>query len=345
MSRAALRPQLKVIQMVEYVKNRSEIIFLYDVKDANPNGDPLDENRPRIDEETGINLVTDVRLKRTIRDYLHNFKDEEIFVREIEYGDGYIQDAKLRAEDFLPPDTRIPAGLNEKKKAIDEGVLNACIDVRLFGATIPISAAKSAKGADEAKKGSITHTGPVQFKIGRSMHKVHVKHFRGTGAFASGKGATQKTFREEDFLPYSLINFYGIINENVAPETQLTERDVDALMDAVWNGTKNLISRSKAGQVPRLLVKVNYGARNYHIGDLNSGIKLVSELEDEVIRDISEVQLDVDEFIAALRQHKETIESVQYEVDPKVRLRFKGAEMTFEECLEKAGVTYSAFSF
>ena len=116
-------------------------------------------------------------------------------------------------------------------------------------------------------------------------------------------------------------------------------------MDAVWNGTKNLISRSKAGQVPRLLVKVNYGARNYHIGDLNSGIKLVSELEDEVIRDISEVQLDVDEFIAALRQHKETIESVQYEVDPKVRLRFKGAEMTFEECLEKAGVTYSAFSF
>lgn len=329
--------------MSDYVKNRSEIVFLYDVKDANPNGDPLDENRPRIDEETGINLVTDVRLKRTIRDYLHNFKDEEIFVREIEYGDGYIQDAKLRAEDFLPAGSKTPKNLNEKKKVIDEGVLKACIDVRLFGATIPISSTKS--GADDEKKGSITHTGPVQFKIGRSMHKVYIKHFRGTGAFASGKLATQKTFREEDFLLYSLINFYGIINENVAPETRLTEHDVSSLMDAMWNGTKNLISRSKAGQVPRLLVKVNYGVRNYHIGDLNSGIKLVSELEDEVIRDISELQLDVDEFIAALLQHKETIEGVQYKVDPKVRLLYKGAEMTFDECLDKAGVAHSALSF
>jgi len=83
------------------VKNRSEIVFLYDIKDANPNGDPMDENKPRIDEETGINIVTDVRLKRTIRDYLHNFKGKEIFVREIEYEPGKIQDAKLRIEDFL----------------------------------------------------------------------------------------------------------------------------------------------------------------------------------------------------------------------------------------------------
>jgi hypothetical protein len=46
-----------------------------------------------------------------------------------------------------------------------------------------------------------------------------------------------------------------------------------------------------------------------------------------------------------LLQHKETIESIQYKVDPKVRLRYKGAEMTFEECLDKAGVTHAAFSF
>ncbi|MHC1574778.1 MAG: type I CRISPR-associated protein Cas7, partial [Candidatus Methanogasteraceae archaeon] len=83
------------------IANRSELVFLYDLKDANPNGDPLDENKPRIDEETGINLVTDVRLKRTIRDYLYKFKKQEIFVREIETGEGHIQDAKLRAEDFL----------------------------------------------------------------------------------------------------------------------------------------------------------------------------------------------------------------------------------------------------
>lgn len=62
--------------------NRSEILFLYDVTDANPNGDPVDENKPRIDEETGINIVTDVRLKRTIRDYLHTYKNQEIFILE-----------------------------------------------------------------------------------------------------------------------------------------------------------------------------------------------------------------------------------------------------------------------
>ena len=64
------------------IKNRSELVFLYDIVDNNPNGDPLDSNKPRIDEETGINLVTDVRLKRTIRDYLKDYKDKEIFVRD-----------------------------------------------------------------------------------------------------------------------------------------------------------------------------------------------------------------------------------------------------------------------
>ena len=58
------------------MKSRSEILFLYDIVDNNPNGDPLDSNKPRIDEETSINLVTDVRLKRTIRDYLYDYKDE-----------------------------------------------------------------------------------------------------------------------------------------------------------------------------------------------------------------------------------------------------------------------------
>ena len=54
--------------MSELISKRSELLFLYDVKDINPNGDPLDENKPRIDEETMENLVSDVRLKRTVRE-------------------------------------------------------------------------------------------------------------------------------------------------------------------------------------------------------------------------------------------------------------------------------------
>ena len=157
------------------VKNRSEIIFLYDVKDANPNGDPLDENKPRIDEDTGINLVTDVRLKRTIRDYLYNFKSREqipdIFVREIEYKEGKIQDAKLRAEDFLVKDDKklnnATVSLAEMKEIINYNILQKCIDVRLFGVTLPIekekkekTSEKKSEGKTKIEKSSITHTGP-----------------------------------------------------------------------------------------------------------------------------------------------------------------------------------------
>ena len=96
--------------MNDIIDKRSELLFCYDITDANPNGDPLDANKPRIDEETGTNIVTDVRLKRTIRDYLYDYKGyngengKDIFVREIVYdNEGHIQDAKLRAKDFIKP--------------------------------------------------------------------------------------------------------------------------------------------------------------------------------------------------------------------------------------------------
>ena len=309
------------------VKNRSEIVFLYDVKDANPNGDPLDENKPRIDEETGINIVTDVRLKRTIRDYLMDFKDQEIFVREITDEKGKIQDAKLRAKDFLNDVKDIESkGFNEEKNIIKDKIVESCIDVRLFGATIPLDLSIKEGSKTKSVTGSITLTGPVQFRMGRSLHKVEMKHIKGTGAFASKAGATQKTFREEDILPYSLICFYGIINENAAKHTKLTEEDVELLLDGLWNGTKNLISRSKAGQMPRLLLKVNYKESNYHIGDLDKRIKLRSEKNDVEIRDISDVVLDASELIETLNRNKDKIESIDIKVDARVEIDFSSFE-------------------
>lgn len=307
--------------MSNIIKNRSEIVFLYDIKDANPNGDPLDENKPRIDEETGINIVTDVRLKRTIRDYLMNFKKQDIFVKEITDDEGKIQDAKLRAKDFLEdvPDLA-RKGFNEQKEIIKDKIVSACIDVRLFGATIPLELL--VKGKDET--GSITLTGPVQFRMGRSLHQVELKHIKGTGAFASKPGATQKTFREEDILPYSLICFYGVINENAAQHTKLTENDIDLLLDGMWNGTKNLISRSKAGQMSRLLLKVNYKEKNYHIGDLDKLVKIkdIDKIEQEKIRDISDLELDTTELVETLNKNKDKIESIDMKIDDRVKIDF-----------------------
>ncbi len=315
--------------MSEVIKNRSEIVFLYDIKDANPNGDPLDENKPRIDEETGINIVTDVRLKRTIRDYLMNFKNEEIFVREITDEAGKIQDAKLRAKDFLKEVVDLgQRGFNEQKNIIKDKIVNDCIDVRLFGATIPLDLAIKEGSKSKNVTGSITLTGPVQFRMGRSLHKVEMKHIKGTGAFASKAGSTQKTFREEDILPYSLIGFYGIINENAAKHTQLTEDDAPLLLDGMWNGTKNLISRSKAGQMSRLLLKVNYKEKNYHIGDLDKLIKIkdIEKLNQEKIRDISEIALDTTELIQTLNENKDKIESIDIKIGDRVNIDFSGLD-------------------
>ncbi len=272
------------------IKNRSELLFLYDISDANPNGDPADENRPRVDEETGYNIVTDVRLKRTIRDYLFENKgyngsdDKDIFVREIIYDqkNQHIQDGKSRTKNFD----------NDKEK-----IINSCIDIRMFGGVLPI------------EKDSITFTGPVQFQMGRSLHRVSINHIKGTGAFASKMGAKQKTFREEYILPYSLIAFHGIINENAAKHTNLTTEDVKLLLEGMWEGTKNLITRSKFGQMPRLLLKVDY-KDNFYIGELHKLVSLDSEKEDEHIRSTDDFILDVSKLNIALEKYKDKIVKV-----------------------------------
>jgi len=301
---------------------RSELVFLYDISYANPNGDPLDENKPRIDEETEINIVTDVRLKRTIRDYLHDSKNKDIFVREIEYEPGKIQDAKLRAEDYLLDENGNKANtkdfsLEEMKENMYNNILNSCIDVRLFGGTIPIEK-KGKKGG----KSSITLTGPVQFRIGRSLHKVEMKHIKGTGAFASGEGKQQKTFREEYILPYSLISFYGVINENAAKKTLMTDDDESLLIDGIWNGTKNLITRSKFGQMPRLLLKVTYSDKNYFIGDLDKKIKIEHDFDDDKkLRNIEELRVDITELVTALKSDVDQIDSVSVKQDLSVKFK------------------------
>lgn len=304
--------------MTNIIANRSELVFIYDVKDANPNGDPLDENKPRIDEETGINLVTDVRLKRTIRDYLHDFKKEEIFVREVRKEDGNLKTKEDRLTDL--------------KLTSADDLIQKCVDIRLFGATAAI------------KNKSIILTGPVQFKFGRSLHRVKLSFVKGTTVMPSAESKKQGTFTEEYRLPYSLICFYGIINENAAKETKLTEEDVKLLLDGMWNGTKNLLTRSKAGQVPRLLLKVNYSENNYHIGDLNNMLKLSLDVPEDEIRDISQVKLDVTELMNALDKNKGMIRDIGYRIDERVRILCDGKEKTFEECLTTAGIATNVIS-
>jgi CRISPR-associated protein Csh2 len=322
--------------MKEIIKKRSEILFIYDVTDANPNGD-VDENKPRIDEETGYNIVTDVRLKRTIRDYLHDFKGQEIFVREERDNEGALKTKEDIYETYGSPDE----------------VIKRCIDIRLFGGTFALKKRddkkKKTEEAEEEKptERAFALTGPVQFKFGRSLHRIGEPTFvRGTTVMPSQEKKGAGTFWETYILPYSLIAFYGIINENAAKDTGLTEKDVELLLDGIWNGTKNLITRSKVGQIPRLLLQVIYKEKNYHIGELDHRIKLVKNnpnQKDEEIRRIDEIKLDVTELADVLEKNKDKIEKVRYKKDKYLEIIKNGKTIEINEIVD--GIKFEEINF
>jgi len=329
------------------IANRSEIVFLYDIKDANPNGDPMDENKPRIDEETEINIVTDVRLKRTIRDYLSKYKEKDIFIIEEIKNDGTQKTREERIKEK-----------NIKTAEDSKRLLSEYIDLRLFGATLALSAEKKAKGKPEEttepvrEKGkSFTWIGPVQFRFGRSLHKVVPQTIKGTSVMPSKEGMTKGTFIETQILPYSLISFYGIINENAAKSTGLTEDDVKILFDGIWNGTKNLITRSKIGQAPRFLMNVVYKKENFHIGDLDKKIKLVPNggKKDKEYRSIADFSLNANDLIKTLENNKNSIERIELKIDDDARFFFaenkEGGKKEFIELLKGKGITIAEFTF
>ncbi len=287
--------------MAETIKNRSELLFLYEIENANPNGDPLNENRPRFDAENSTVIVSDVRLKRTIRDYWFEYKGfngsngKDIFVRETKYVDGdkeYVSDGKRRAVAF-----------SESR----DKVLESCIDIRVFGGVLPL------------KNDSITLTGPTQFQMGCSLHKTEVVTEQGTGAFASGDKKSQATFRTEYKVPYALIGFNGVINEKSAQYSQMSDEDKELLKEGIWEGTKNLISRSKFGQTPVLLLIINY-KDSFYIGNLRQRLKLISDKNDLAIRGLADFQLDLSEVFAELKANKEKIESVEIKIDSRLKL-------------------------
>lgn len=301
--------------MTETIKNRCEILFYYDIKDANPNGDPLDENKPRIDEESGKNMVSDVRIKRTIRDYFINFKgynkDDEktVLIQEIRDAKDNVKDMKTRAKDF-----------GKSKEEIKKNILKTCIDVRLFGGTVAL------------EKNSITLTGPVQFNmLNKSKHKVSITSLGHSFSMSSGKDKGQGSLATEYIVPYSFIEVNGIINENAAIETKLTEDDVTLLLEGLWNGTKNLITRSKFGQMPRLLLKVKYKEDNFHLGDLGKLVKLVSDKNGVELRGISDFKLDVTDLIKTFDQNKDKIEEVSFKLDSNLILIKDDKEFDFKE--------------
>lgn len=271
-------------------QKRREILFLYAVKDANPNGDPLNANHPRYDEETGQILVSDVRVKRTVRDqWLRD--GEEVLVN----GEAVTLPVRYKA-------------LKEKYKGnTAEANVAHCIDTRLFGVTFAV-------GSD-----SFAWTGPVQFKWGRSLHRAKVEFVQGTAAFATKETSEQRSFRNEYLVPFALIATSAICNQYASEKTGATDEDLSKLLEALWNGTKNLITRSKMEHTPVLILEIMY-REGYasHIGSLDERVVLCkhdstafSEEEEFKLRTLKNFVIDLSALQTKITAESEHIESIR----------------------------------
>ena len=276
----------------------SELLFIWDAKMCNPNGDMASDNAPRFDDVDEKAIVSDVRVKRTIRDDLQYRKQELIYINNDE-----IIAHGLNAEDRF----KQIKDKSDLKEPLD--VFLTCIDNRLFGGVAP--------------KSNIQLVGPVQFSWTKSLNKTEAILKSGTGAFATkgkdGEAKFTKTFRADNYIPYGLFAMYGTINRLQALKAGTTEEDIQKMLDSLWFGTKLLNTRSKVGQKSRLLIRITYKEDNsYFIGLLDELIGLDNE-DSDLIRQISEAEIDFSNFILAVNKAESYIEAVEIVCDDSLK--------------------------
>lgn len=300
------------------IDNRSELVFLYDAVDTNPNGNPLtEENRPRIDDYTGEALVTDVRLKRVVRDYLDR-KGETILIKAS--GDDGRDDKDDRYA-VLMEEMEPLMGERGPNLTEEEAFLAVATDVRMFGESMTF---------DSPISGS--YTGPVQFNFGRSMHPVNESSHGKTSVVAASSDEDDRTEGGNMFtdyrIDYALMRFHGVVNEHNATETRLDAADVTMLEDGLWHGTRNETnSASKQGHEPRLLVRVEYSTDDYHIGDLHRSFEVEPDgMDERAMRDISDGLVNATAFIDLLNTHTDDIESAHVRASRRLRVRIGDVE-------------------
>jgi CRISPR-associated protein Csh2 len=279
---------------------RREYLFLYSVKDANPNGDPLNANHPRFDAETSRIMVSDVRIKRTIRDQWLR-EGRHVFV------DGAPKTLKTRIDE-LKSILKVKTG----KEALQQ-----CIDTKLFGVTFALG------------KEAFSWTGPVQFKWGRSLHQAKAELIQGTAAFATRDQSEQRSFRNEYIVPFVVLGVYGIANQYASVETGATDEDVDRIAPGLWDGTVNLITRSKVGHVPRLLIEVIYkedfsgaaGSLDERVSLLAPDGGTLNADEELAIRSPKDFTVDISEVAQRLISLKKDIDLVKICLDSELQLQ------------------------
>lgn len=223
------------------LKNNRDFLLIDDARLCNPNGNPDDENRPRMDDDTQTLLVSDVRVKRTVRDFSKE-KGFQIFVATS-------NDKKITME------KRLKEVLDEYDVAEDADeetklnvILDHMIDIRMFGSAMAV--------------GGITRTftGPIQISWGYSLHPVDLVKANSITSIMSSKESKEgfSTFGQMHKAEYAMIAHSGSMNKFAARKTRLTKEDADLFPRLLVQSMMNQQTHSKQGQQPLLYLEVEY---------------------------------------------------------------------------------------
>ena len=285
---------------------KSEILFFYETTYSTPNGDPF-TGEQRYDEETKKILVSDVRIKRFIRDYFLEIGGHEIYVfndrssvSEGEKMSGAAARVKSLKEKYKEDVSVLVETKKGKKEPDALKVMQKCIDVRLFG------------GISTEEGDAVNLTGPVQFALlNPSLNSVDLRIHQNTSVFSSSVEKSRGAIGTTTVVPYALNQIHGWINPYSAVHTGLTESDIQLMFQALWNSINNANTRTKQNQNSLLLLQVVYSEPNKKIYRLDKLIKLNSKkATEEQIRSIEDYTLDFSEFKEVVS--KDIVKEVRY---------------------------------
>jgi CRISPR-associated protein Csd2 len=277
---------------MDAIKNRYDFVMLYDVENGNPNGDPDAGNMPRIDPETGHGIVTDVCIKRKIRNYVDMVKDGE------QGFDIYIkQDVALNTQDKKG----VAAVADEKDKAkkslgFRNFMCSNFYDIRTFGAVMT-TAAKDKELSNVA--GQVR--GPVQIAFGKSVDPIVPQEITITrvAITTEEKAASASTeMGRKHIVPYALYRQEGFISANLAQKvTGFSENDLALLWVAISNMFETDRSAARGKMVLRELIVFKHndalGAAPSH--KLFESVKIGRKDKTRPARAYGDYEISVDE--------------------------------------------------
>ena len=278
------------------IENRYDFVLLFDVKDGNPNGDPDAGNLPRVDAETGRGLVTDVSLKRKVRNYVGLVKAEqppfEIYVKER----AILNKQHERAYEAIGAGDLIK-GDDKKRKGGDKvGEARAWMcknfyDVRTFGAVMSTG----------VNCGQVR--GPVQLTFARSVDPIVAQEHSitrmavATEAEAAKQEGDNRTMGRKHTVPYGLYVARGFVSSHLAAQTEFSDTDLDLLWEALANMFEHDRSAARGEMSTRGLYVFKHDSQlgNAHAHDLFARVQ--PELKNDVLvpRDFNNYRVSVND--------------------------------------------------